>query len=71
MGQDKRRHQRLMVDLPVQAQLGSGGVQNLSVVDISPSGMQVRSTDFETLKEGFDAQHNRAEFCIQILARMT
>ncbi|GEM_PF-775928 len=70
MGQDKRRHQRLMVNLPVQAQLGSGDVQSLDVVDISPSGMQIRSSDFETLKRGFDAQQNHAEFGIQILARM-
>lgn len=70
MSQNKRRHQRLIVNLPVQALLGGGGVQDLNVVDISPSGMQIRTRDFETLKSGFDAQQNRAEFGIQILARM-
>lgn len=70
MGQDNRRHNRLMVNLPVQAQVGNSDFQDLKVLDISPSGMQIQSDDFETLKAGFDAQHNRAEFGLQIMARM-
>lgn len=70
MAQDKRRHHRLMVNLSVQGQVGHGDVRDLKVVDISPSGMQIQSSDFETLKTGFDAQNNRAEFGLQIMARM-
>lgn len=70
MNQDQRRHPRLMVNLPVQAQVGRIDLKNLKVTDISATGMQIQSSDFEALKGGFDATHNRAHFEIQIDARM-
>jgi hypothetical protein len=56
----------LTIDLPIQARIGSGEHLDLEIVDISSSGMQLRSQDFEVLKGGFDAQHNEATFEIRI-----
>lgn len=67
---DQRGNSRLQIDLPIQARVGSGDQLDLEIVDISGSGMQVRSQDFEVLKGGFDAQHNEATFEIRIHARL-
>ncbi len=70
MNSDKRRHPRMIVNLPVQAQVGPEVVQDLRVTDISATGMQIQSPDFDTLKSGFDTVENQAHFELQIDARM-
>lgn len=67
---EQRNYDRLQIDLPIQARIGSGDQLDLEIVDISGSGMQLRSQDFEVLKGGFDAQHNEATFEIRIHARL-
>ncbi len=67
---ERRRAHRVQLSLPVQARVGEGKYQDLEVVDIGIGGMQIRSHDFEALKEDFDAQHNRAQFEIRIVARL-
>jgi len=67
---EHRNTDRLQIDLPIQARIGSGERFDLEIVDISASGMQVRSQDFEVLKGGFDSQHNEATFEIRIQARL-
>jgi len=67
---EQRKLSRLQIDLPIQARLGEGSHLDLEIVDISGSGMQIRSDDFEVLKDGFDAQHNEATFEIRIQARL-
>ena len=67
---DKRRFQRLQLGLPIQAKVGDAQHLALEIVDISASGMQIRCEDFEALREGFDAQHNRATFEIRITGRL-
>ena len=68
--EEQRNSNRLQIDLPIQARVGSGERLDLEIVDISASGMQLRSQDFEALKGGFDAQHNQATFEIRIHARL-
>ena len=48
----------MVVNLPAQARLGETRVANLSVTDISSTGMQIQSPDFDTLKNGFNTAHN-------------
>jgi hypothetical protein len=60
----------MVVNLPVQAKVGVSVVQDLNVTDISATGMQVQSTDFEVIKVGLDPQSNRAEFTILLAARL-
>jgi hypothetical protein len=67
---EQRNLDRLQIDLPIQARIGTGDHLDLEIVDISGSGMQLRSKDFEVLKGGFDAQHNEATFEIRINARL-
>ena len=67
---EQRNNARLQIDLPIQARLGDGDHMDLEIVDISGSGMQIRSDNFEVLKDGFDAQHNEATFEIRIQARL-
>ena len=69
-GDDKRRAQRLRMDLPIQARFGEGEHLDLEIVDISATGMQIRSDDFDVLKDGFDSQHNAATFEIRLTARL-
>lgn len=69
-GSDKRNAARLLMGLPIQARVGEGEHIDLEMVDISASGMQIRSQDFDVLKRGFDAQHNAATFEIRIVARL-
>lgn len=69
--EEQRGYSRLQIDLPIQARIGAGDDHlDLEIVDISASGMQLRSADFEVLKGGFDAQHNEATFEIRIHARL-
>lgn len=65
-----RSANRLQIDLPIQARIGTGDHLDLEIVDISASGMQLRSEDFEVLKGGFDAAHNEGTFEIKIQARL-
>ena len=67
---DKRRNLRLRLDLPIQARVGQGEHLDVEIVDISATGMQIRSTNFDVLKDGFDTQHNVAAFEIRIVARL-
>ncbi len=67
---EQRNNNRLTIDLPVQTGIGSGEHLDLEIVDISSSGKQLRSQDFEVLKGGFDAQHNEGTFEIRIQARL-
>jgi hypothetical protein len=68
--EDKRLALRVRLDLPIQARVGQGQHLDVEIVDISASGMQIRSTNFDVLKDGFDTQHNVADFEIRILARL-
>ena len=70
MAEDQRRHPRLQLNLSIQAQVDQSDYHDMEVVDISPSGMQVRSQDFDAFKAGFDTQHNRAEYEIRIVAHL-
>lgn len=70
MSAEQRRHKRLDIHLPVRAQNGLGEGLDLEVMDISASGMKLRSRDFDALKRGFDVQRNLASFDILIPARM-
>ena len=67
---EQRASNRLQIDLPIQARVGTGEHLDLEVVDISAAGMQLRSKDFEVLKGGFDAQQNEAIFEIRMHARL-
>jgi len=67
---DKRGAQRLRLGIPIQGKVGDGERLTLEIVDISASGMQIRSEDFEAIREGFDARHNLATFEIRIAARL-
>jgi len=66
----KRRHDRLDLDLPIQAQVGEGDYQNVGLVDISPSGMQLRCVDFDIIKKGLDPHTNSAQFTVLLEGRL-
>ena len=67
---NKRLNERVRLDLPIQARVGAGDHLDLEIVDISATGMQVRTENFDVLKGGFDSQHNQATFEIKIEARI-
>ena len=67
---NKRQNERVRLDLPIQARVGAGDHLDLEIVDISATGMQVRTDNFDVLKDGFDSQHNQATFEIKIEARL-
>lgn len=51
---ERRRAHRIQLSLFVQIRVGEGQYQNLEVVDIGIGSVQIRSYDFEALKEDFD-----------------
>ena len=67
---ERRGSNRLVLSMPVQGRVGSGELMDFEVVDISTGGMQIKSSNFEVIKRGFDEQHNRAEFEIRIVGRL-
>ena len=67
---EQRTAARLQIGLSIQACVGSGDDIDLKMVDISASGMQIRSEDFDVLKRCFYAQHNAATFEIKLIARL-
>ena len=68
---NQRKHERARMDLPIQARVGEGEHLDLELVDISATGMQIRSEDFDVLRSGFDSQHNTATFEIRLVARLS
>ena len=68
--EEKRRHARLEINLPIEAQVGEGNFQEMDVVDISPSGMQLRVKEIDPVEGGADARHMRMVFDIRIEARL-
>ena len=67
---NKRRNERIRLDFPIEARVGDGDHVDLQIVDISSIGMQIRTDNFDVLKDGFDAQHNTAGFEIRMIARL-
>ncbi len=59
---ERRRADRLELQLPIQGPVGKGDFLDLEVVDISLGGMQIKSSDLESIKQGFDTQENVAKF---------
>ena len=47
MGEDEnqRKHSRLKLELPVEAQVDGGGFRTVQIVDISPTGLQLWTDD--------------------------
>ena len=69
-GSEQRKFERVRLDLPIQARLGDGEDLDLEIVEMSATGMQIRTETFDVLKGGFDSQHNQAAFEIRIQARL-
>ena len=67
---ERRRADRLELQLPIQGRVGKGDFLDLEVVDISLGGMQIKSSDLESIKQGFDTQENVAKFEIRISGRL-
>jgi hypothetical protein len=67
---ERRRAQRLVLEMPVKGRVGDSDHLDLEVVDISQGGMQIRCPDFEELKESLGAGRNVARFEIHITARL-
>ena len=65
-----RSYERVRLDLPIQGRIGDGQHLDLEIVDMSATGMQIRTETFDVLKDGFDSQHNQAMFEIRIQARL-
>jgi hypothetical protein len=69
--EDRRKHVRLQVRLPVRSPLDRDGQGEIELVDISPSGMRIRSERFEPIEQRLDPQRdNRAEIEIHLTARL-
>lgn len=69
-GEERRRAERLELELPIRGRVGDGDFHDLEVVDIGVGGMQIRSPDFESLKAGFDQGGKVARFEIHVTARL-
>ncbi len=67
---NNRKYERVRLDLPIVASVGGSDKMDLEIVDVSATGMQIRTENFDVLKGGFDAQHNQASFEIRIVARL-
>ena len=68
MGEDednKRRHSRMRLELPVEAQVDGGGYRNVQIVDISPTGLQLWTNDTSTFAPG-----EEVEFEVRFKAKM-
>lgn len=69
-GDERRRAERLVLELPLKGRVGGGDHLDLEVVDISKGGMQIRCPDFDDLKKGFKSGTNLASFELHITARL-
>ena len=69
-GDDRRRAERLELELPLKGRVGDGDHLELELVDISKGGMQIRCGDFDVIKTGFQPGSNVARFEIHITARL-
>ena len=49
--EDKRLHERVRMDLPIQARVGEGDHLDIEIVDMSANGMQIRTDNFDVLKD--------------------
>jgi hypothetical protein len=67
---ERRVADRLELQLPIQGRVGKGEFFDLEVVDISLGGMQLKSSDFDSIKLGFDKDKNVANFEIRISGRL-
>lgn len=68
MGEDEanqRKHSRMRLELPVEAQVDGGGFRNVQIVDISPTGLQLWTDD----ATHFD-QNSEVEFEVRFKAKL-
>ncbi len=71
-GADKRRHQRIRIELPVKARVNEVNTIVLQLADLSAQGMQLKmkSSDFESLREATNTKNQNNNFEIRITARL-
>ena len=69
-GDEKRGSDRLLLNLPVRGRVGTGELMDFEVVGITTGGMQIKSSNFDVIKKGFNEQQNSAEFEIRIVGRL-
>jgi hypothetical protein len=68
-GEEKRRAQRLVINLPLQVKTDKGDYCNMELVDVSASGMRVVTDDLSMLDHKADFQSQWIEFDLRIIAR--
>lgn len=71
-GANKRRHQRIRIELPVQARVSEANTIVLQLADISAQGMQLKmkSSEFESLREATSTKDQHNSFEIRLTARL-
>ena len=68
-GGNQRKDDRLKLELPVEAQVNSGGFKRVQIVDISPSGIQLWCDDIHDL-EAYAGGGKVLEFEVRFRAKM-
>ena len=69
-GSNRRRHDRLELHLEVEGRAADGEYKDLTVLDFSTSGMQVRIPDFHLLEKNLARDAKHVPFEIRLKARM-
>ncbi len=69
-GDERRNAHRVMLKLSAVGRVGGGDFHDVEVVDIGVGGMQIRTSNFEMMKDECDPLENRVDFGLRILARL-
>ena len=70
MEAERRRSQRLKIDLPLQLKTGDGEYHDIELVDVSSTGMQILADNLTMLDRKSDHPNQLIEFEIRVVARL-
>ena len=67
---ERRRYARHQLNLPVQTQMNGGDFYDIEMVDISSTGIQIRTREFDVFKgQGYREDH-KDRLKISVVARL-
>jgi len=69
-GSEKRNKPRLQLNLPVDTELNGSGLQSIEMVDISSTGMQIKSNDVDIFKGKGFARDRQDRMKLSVVVRL-
>ena len=70
MGSERRRSERLQMDLPIQVKTQSGEIIDMELVDVSSTGLQILGDNLSIFDQEEGRLGHRVQFEVRVVGRL-